>query len=90
VLIQVCEDLAATVSTSKLPGYRGPCPYYRNPAIAVHVNVTGTLSVLEVARKETSILVCISTATLYGNNPKLPSNGETATPNPVEVFDATK
>ena len=67
-----------------------PAPTTGNPAIAVHVNVNGTLSVLEVARKEPSILVCISTANLYGNDPKLPTNGETATPNTVEVFDATK
>ena len=83
---------------SRPPRYRpascpvivGPAPTTGNPAIAVHVNVNGTLSVLEVARKEPSILVCISTATLYGNDPKLPTNGETATPNTVEVFDATK
>ena len=68
----------------------GPAPATADPAIATHVNVNGTLSVLEAARKHTSRIVCLSTATLYGNDPALPTNDETAEPNPVGIYDATK
>lgn len=68
----------------------GPAPATADPVIATQVNVNGTLSLLEAARKHKYRLVCLSTATLYGNDPTLPTNDEKTAPNPVGIYDATK
>lgn len=68
----------------------GPSPAKANPVLATHVNVDGTLAVLEAARVFGLRAVCLSTATLYGNGPSSATNDEDQRPSPVGIYDATK
>lgn len=68
----------------------GPVPAKADPARAVEVNVGGTSNVLELARARALPVVNLSTATLYGHRPSLEPLDETAIPDPIGVYDATK
>lgn len=68
----------------------GPTPAKADPARAVDVNVGGTCNVLELARARGLPVVNLSTATLYGHRPGLEPLDETATPDPIGIYDATK
>ena len=68
----------------------GPSPAHADPVLATRVNVDGTLAVLEAARAQGIRAVCLSTATLYGNDPLTQTNGEDRQPDPVGLYDATK
>ncbi|MBM3525541.1 MAG: NAD(P)-dependent oxidoreductase [Alphaproteobacteria bacterium] len=68
----------------------GPDPAKADPVRAVEVNVCGTSTVLELARVRGMPVVNLSTATLYGHRPDLEPLDETAPPEPIGVYDATK
>lgn len=68
----------------------GPSPAMADPVLATRVNVDGTLAVLEAARELGLRVVCLSTATLYGNDSTAGTNDETRHPEPVGLYDATK
>ncbi|MBL8700507.1 MAG: NAD(P)-dependent oxidoreductase [Alphaproteobacteria bacterium] len=68
----------------------GPAPAKADPTRAVEVNVVGTGNVLELARARGLPVVNLSTATLYGHRPGLEPLDETAAPDPIGVYDATK
>lgn len=68
----------------------GPSPATADPELATHSNIDGTLALLEAARRHNQRLVCLSTATLYGNDPTLSVHDENDRPDPVGLYDATK
>lgn len=68
----------------------GPAPASADPVSATEVNVLGTLSILEAARKQGCRLVNLSTATLYGRLEDARPLDETAPVDPVGIYDATK
>jgi UDP-glucose 4-epimerase len=61
-----------------------------NPVKAHEVNVTGTLNVLNAARKNgVKKLVYASSSSIYGNPTKVPLSEDMA-PNPTSIYGATK
>jgi UDP-glucuronate 4-epimerase len=68
----------------------GPSRCRETPLLAVAVNVQGTGNLLELARHTGLRLLHVSTATLYGNDPSLTPLDETARPDPLGVYDASK
>ncbi len=61
-----------------------------DPVTSNEVNVTGTLNILEAARKsEVQRVVSASSSSVYGDTPELPKH-EGMTPNPLSPYAVTK
>lgn len=61
-----------------------------DPAASHEVNVTGTMNVLEAARRsDNAYVVVASSSSVYGANPELPKH-EGLTPRPMSPYAATK
>jgi UDP-glucuronate 4-epimerase len=62
-----------------------------NPVGCAHFNITGTQSMLEVARKmEIDNFIFGSSSSVYGNNDKVPFSEEDAVHNPISPYAASK
>jgi len=71
-------------------GARGSVPRSIKDPVATHnVNSTGTLNVLEVARKNGSHYIFSSSSSVYGSNMKLPKNEEMVL-SPLTPYAASK
>ncbi|MEZ6235303.1 MAG: GDP-mannose 4,6-dehydratase [Phycisphaerales bacterium] len=69
----------------------GVRPSIADPTGYAHVNLTGTASVMEAARKSgCSRLVIASSSSVYGNNPKTPFAEDDAVEHPISPYAATK
>jgi UDP-glucose 4-epimerase len=62
----------------------------RNPAEDVEINVSGTLKVLEWARKNDSKVIFASTSAVYGNGQRSLPTSERDPPNPISTYGLSK
>jgi UDP-glucuronate 4-epimerase len=74
-----------------LAAMAGPRPSIANPALYESVNVAGTVTVLELARRyDVRSLVFASTSSVYGETQKLPFEEGDPTDRPLSPYAATK
>ncbi|MFH1721000.1 MAG: GDP-mannose 4,6-dehydratase [Candidatus Altiarchaeota archaeon] len=74
-----------------LAAYAGVHPSIKNPRLYCEANVTGTVNLLEVARKnEIKNFVFGSSSSIYGINSKMPFNEEDFVGTPISPYAASK
>ncbi|NMC79686.1 MAG: SDR family NAD(P)-dependent oxidoreductase [Chloroflexi bacterium] len=62
-----------------------------NPWVYVDTNVTGTLNMLEVAKRSgTKKFILASTSSIYGANPPIPTPETASSDHPLQPYSATK
>ena len=61
----------------------------KNPVTSHHANATGTLMVLEAARKRNAHVIVASSSSVYGANPTLPKS-EDMRPMPISPYAVSK
>lgn len=74
-----------------LAALAGVRPSIANPARYTHVNVSGTVNVLEAARAvDCRTVVFASSSSVYGNNRKVPFSEDDPVDEPISPYAATK
>ena len=74
-----------------LAGMAGVRPSIENPKLYYDVNVTGTLNILEEAKKRNiDKIVFASSSSVYGNNEKVPFSESDMVDSPISPYAATK
>jgi UDP-glucuronate 4-epimerase len=69
----------------------GVRPSVLNPALYFDVNLTGTLSLLEVMRiHNVTKMIMASSSSIYGNNEKIPFSESDSVDNPISPYAASK
>jgi UDP-glucuronate 4-epimerase len=69
----------------------GVRPSVLNPALYYDVNLTGTLSLLEVMRSHNvTKMIMASSSSVYGNNEKVPFSESDSVDNPISPYAASK
>jgi UDP-glucuronate 4-epimerase len=69
----------------------GVRPSVLNPALYYDVNLTGTLSLLEVMRThKVTKMIMASSSSVYGNNKKVPFSESDSVNNPISPYAASK
>ncbi|MGP9017550.1 NAD-dependent epimerase/dehydratase family protein [Streptomyces sp. BR1] len=87
LLDQVLRDADAVVHLAALPSVPRSL---RDPLASHHANTTGTLQVLDAARRAGDLyVIAASSSSVYGANPNLPKH-EDLTPAPMSPYAATK
>ena len=81
-------NFAAVINLAARAGVRQSL---ENPWVYVDTNITGTLNLLELSRRETiTKFVLASTSSLYGDDAPMPTPETTGSDHPLQVYAASK
>jgi len=87
-LVSACTPLDGIINLAARAGVRASVV---DPWVFVETNVTGTLNLLEAARRhEVSKFILASTSSIYGENAPLPTPEDAPSDRPLQPYSASK